>query len=246
MKTESFWWVLCHPWVPLGVPPSGFSPGRTACGNVHIFIPFPWFLPWGKTDRRRKEMWESVCVLVLICWKRGLWVPFLGYGNVMNEVSWRKQLLQSSQWTAWLVPLFLQFAFFQMVLYLLWLSFIIFFPIFPFYPLFPFFPFTFPDSYSIEAIVQKRITRVVRSLPMAKVWWPVPECSTLTYRSPLALYRVLSDQILASLEKAFCLCSISIPCLWCSISSMCSFSGAQWGKTHLLCECSDIALMEAM
>lgn len=121
-----------------------------------------------------------------------------------------------------------------------------FFPIFPFYPPFPFFHFTFPDSYCIEAIVQKRITRVVRSLPMAKVWWPVPECSTLTYRSPLALYRVLSDQIVVSLEKAFCLFSISIPCLWCSISSMCSFSGAQWGKTHLLCECSDIALMEAM
>lgn len=39
---------------------------------------------------------------------------------------------------------------------------------FPFYPPFLFFLFTFPDSYCIEAIVQKIITRVVRSLPIAK------------------------------------------------------------------------------
>lgn len=30
VKTESFWWVLSHLWVPLSVPPSGFSPGTTA------------------------------------------------------------------------------------------------------------------------------------------------------------------------------------------------------------------------
>lgn len=120
------------------------QPWQNSCRNVHIFIPFLWFLPWGKTDRTRKEMWESVCVLVFICWKRGLWEPFLGYGNVMNEVSWWKQLLQSPQRTAWLVPLFLQFGFFQMVLHLSWLSFIMFFVVFfPFLPSLSLFPFPF-------------------------------------------------------------------------------------------------------
>lgn len=47
-------------------------------------LSYDFFLQ-GKTDRRRKEMWECVCVLVLKCWKRGLWEHFLGYGNVMNE-----------------------------------------------------------------------------------------------------------------------------------------------------------------
>lgn len=41
MKTESFWWVLCHPWVPLGVPPSGFSPGRTAA-EIFTFSPLSY------------------------------------------------------------------------------------------------------------------------------------------------------------------------------------------------------------
>lgn len=82
-------WVLSvdalSPRGSFGCPTFRIQPWQNSCRNVHIFIPFLWFLPWGKTDRRRKEMWESVCVLVLICWKRGLWEPFLCYGNVMNE-----------------------------------------------------------------------------------------------------------------------------------------------------------------
>lgn len=106
--------------------------------------PFPMISSMRKRligERRKCE--ESVCVLVLICWKRGLWEPFLGYGNVMNEISWRKQLLQSSQWTAWLVPLFLQYVFFQMVLHLSCLSFIMFFSYFPFLPSLSLFLFHF-------------------------------------------------------------------------------------------------------
>lgn len=116
-STGSEGWVLLRgalsPLGSLGFPTFGTQPWQNSCRNFLIFVPFLWFLPQGKTDRRRKEMWECVCMLVLKSWKKGLWEHFQGYGNMMNEASCRKQLLQSSQWTGWLVPLLLQFAFFK-------------------------------------------------------------------------------------------------------------------------------------
>lgn len=104
VKAESFCQLLCHPWAPLGFPPSGFSPGRTAAEIFNIFIPFLWFLfLQGKTDRRRKEMWECVRVSIKML-KEGTVGAFSGLWKCDEWSLCRKQLLLFYQWTGnWLL-----------------------------------------------------------------------------------------------------------------------------------------------